>query len=150
MPKTLNRNETLQRLRERYRRRNKEGKARLLDEFCEQHGYSRKHAIKLLGDALPKPTGQSPPGPTPKYLPVREVLETVWRHAEQLCGKRLAPALPLWLPHDAKHFNPLLPCQKKLLEQISPATIDRLLAEPKCWSEWWKSRPQFHLKPNPP
>ena len=131
MPNQLDREQQLQRLRERYVRRNKEGKARMLDEFCEQHGYSRKHAIKLLGDWLPKPTGQSPPGPPPKYLPVREVLQHVWEHAEQLCGKRLGPALPLWLPHYAKHFNPLLPCQKKLLEQVSPATIDRLLADRK-------------------
>ncbi len=62
---------------------------------------------------------------------MREVLATVWQHAEPLCGKRLAPALPLWLPHYAKHFNPLRPSQKKLLKQISPATIDRLLAECK-------------------
>jgi len=131
MPNQLNRNEQLQRLRERYARRNKDGKARMLDEFCEQHGYSRKHAIKLLGDALPQPKGPSPPGPEPKYLPVREVLGHVWEHAEQLCGKRLAPALALWLPHYGKHFHPLLPSQKKLLAQISPATIDRLLAERK-------------------
>jgi hypothetical protein len=131
MPKTLDRREQLEVLRERCTRRNKEGKARLLDEFCEQHGYSRKHAIKLLGDSLPKPQGQSPPGPQPKYLPVREVLQRVWQAAEQLCGKRLAPALALWLPHYAKHFNPLLPSQKKLLSRISPATIDRLLADCK-------------------
>lgn len=131
MPNQLDRDQQLQRLRQRYVRRNKDGKARMLDEFCEQHRYSRKHAIKLLGDALPKPKGQSPPGPEPKYLPVREVLEHIWEHAEQLCGKRLAPALGLWLPHYAKHFHPLLPGQKKLLNAISAATIDRLLADCK-------------------
>lgn len=56
-----------------------------------------------------------------------------WRHvAEQLCGKRLAPALALWLPHYGKHFNPLLPAQQKLLKEISPATLDRLLAAQKA------------------
>lgn len=132
MPNTLDRNEQLGRLRERYARRNKEGKSRMLDELCEQHGYSRKHAIKLLGDTLPQPKGGSPPGPEPRYTPVRVVLQHIWQAAEQLCGKRLASALPLWLPHYAKHFNPLLPCQQKLLQQISPATIDRLLAEAKA------------------
>jgi hypothetical protein len=131
MPNQLDRQQQLLRLRERYTRRNKHGKARMLDEFCEQYGYSRKHGIKLLGHWLPKPKYQPPPGPEPKYLPVRQVLQHVWEHAEQLCGKGLAPALPLWLPHYAKHFNPLLPCQRKLLEQISPATIDRLLADRK-------------------
>ena len=131
MPNQLDRNEQLQRLRERYERRHKGGKARMLDEFCAQHGYSRKHAIKLLGDALPRTPGQSPPGPEPKYQVVSDVIENIWTHAEQLCGKRLAPALELWLPHYGKHFNPLLASQKKLLTQISAATIDRLLSPRK-------------------
>jgi len=132
MNNTLNRIEELERLRERYARRNQEGQSRMLDAFCEQYDYSRKPASKLLTDTLRPPTDRPPPGPAPKYLPVREVLAQVWRAAEQLCGKRLAPALPLWLPPCAKHFNPLLPAQKKLLAQISPATIDRLLADGKA------------------
>src|ERR1035437_5673906 len=52
MPNTLDREEQLQRLRERYARRNKQGKSRMLDELCEQYGYDRKHAVKLLGDKL--------------------------------------------------------------------------------------------------
>jgi hypothetical protein len=76
--------------------------------------------------------GQPPPGLVPKCRPVREVLPNLWPAAEQLCGKRLAPALALGLPHYAKHFNPLQPSQKELLAQISPATIDRLLADCKA------------------
>lgn len=132
MPNQLDREQQLQRLRERYARRNKDAKSRMLDELCEQHGYSRKHAIKLLGDWLPQPKDRPRPGPAPRYQPVHEVLEHVWQAAEQLCGKRLASALPLWLPHYAKHFNPLLPCQQKLLKEISPATIDRLLVDCKA------------------
>lgn len=132
MPKELDREQQLGRLRERYGRRSKEGKRRMLDEFCEQHSYSRKHAIKLLGYWLPQPNGSLRPGPEPKYQAVREVIERIWEHAEQLCGKRLAPALSLWMPHYGKHFNPLLPCQQKLLKQISAATIDRLLAQRKA------------------
>ena len=55
MAKTIEREQQLQRLRQRYGGRGKAGKTRLLDEFCEQHSYSRKHAIKLLGELLPKP-----------------------------------------------------------------------------------------------
>jgi hypothetical protein len=33
----------------RYARRHREGKSRMLDELCEDHGYERKYAIKLLG-----------------------------------------------------------------------------------------------------
>ena len=50
MPKQSCRNEELERLRHRYASRGKEGKTRLLDEFCEHYRYERKHAIKLLGD----------------------------------------------------------------------------------------------------
>jgi hypothetical protein len=93
--------------------------------FAEQHGYERKHAIKLLGNALPEAKGGVRCGPEPVYEPVREVVERIWQASEQLCGKRLAPALELWLPHYAKHFGGLLPTQKKLLKKVSAATLDR-------------------------
>ncbi len=43
--------------------RNREGKSRMLDEFCEDYGYERKYAIKILSDHLPAPTGRKRPGP---------------------------------------------------------------------------------------
>jgi hypothetical protein len=106
----------------------------MLDELCEQYGYSRKHAIKLLGHTLAEPAGQSPPGPQPRYEPVRGVIVPLWQAAEQLCGKRLVAALPLWLPHYARHYGRLLPGQKKLLGQISAATLDRILAPERAWA----------------
>ena len=132
MPKESCGKEELERLRGRYAARGKEGKTRLLDEFCEHHGYERKHAIKLLGHGLPKPTGALRCGPEPVYEPVREVVEHIWRASEQLCGKRLEPALELWLPHYGKHFGGLLPTQKKLLKEVSAATLDRMLAPIKA------------------
>ena len=63
---------------------------------------------------------------------MQEVGERIWTRAEQLCGKRLAPALGLWLPHYARHYGALLPTQKKLLGSISAATLDRLLARSKA------------------
>ena len=47
--------EWLPKLQVRYERRNREGKSRMLDELCEDYGYERKYAIKLLGDSLPGP-----------------------------------------------------------------------------------------------
>ncbi len=131
MEKLLNRQAQLQRFRRRYAGRGKEGKSRLLDEFCEQYGYERIYASKLLNASVPSGSGAAPPGPEPKYQPVLEVVAAIWEKAEQLCGKRLAPALSLWLPHYERHFGKLLPSQKKLLGDISPATLDRLLASRK-------------------
>ena len=132
MQRTNDRNDELGRLRRRYAGRGKAGKSRLLDEFCEHHGYERKYAIKLLQGGPAGAVSGPRPGPEPKYEPVREVVERIWTGAEQLCGKRLAPALALWLPHYARHYGPLLPTQKKLLGSISAATLDRLLADSKA------------------
>ena len=99
MPDKLNRKEQLERLRWRYLQRGKEGKGRLLDEFCEQYGYERKYAIRLLSQVKGAQPKKSPPGPEPKYEGILEVVERIWSAAEQLCGKRLACALRLWLPH---------------------------------------------------
>src|SRR6267378_272388 len=132
MQRKTERTDQLERLRRRYAGRGKEGKSRLLDEFCEHHGYERKYAIKLLQGKIGCVIARPRPGPEPKYEAVQEVVEHIWTRAEQLCGKRLAPALELWLPHYARHYGALLPTQKKLLGSISAATLDRLLAGSKA------------------
>jgi len=132
MQRTTERNEQLERLRKRYAGRGKGGKSRLLDEFCEQYDYERKYAIKLLGGQRLGAEAGARSGPEPRYEPVREVVERIWNCGEHLCGKRLAPALELWLPHYARHYGALLPTQKKLLGSISAATLDRLLMECKA------------------
>lgn len=133
MQRKVDRKEQLELLRGRYQGRGKEGRTRLLDEFCEHYGYERKYAIKLLSATVsengPK---SSPPGPEPKYEGVSEIVTHIWKAAEQLCGKRLVQALPLWLPHYERHFGKLLPRQKKLLQAVSAATLDRLLAPQKA------------------
>jgi len=131
MQRMTERTKQLEQFGRRYLQRGKEGKSRLLDEFCEHYGYERKYAIKLLGGKLPMPNSPNHPGPERKYEPVQEVVERIWLSAEQPCGKRLAPALALWLPHYHRHYGRLLPCQKKLLDSVSAATLDRLLAESK-------------------
>lgn len=128
MHRKLDREEQLQRLRGRYQGRGKQGRTRLLDDFCEQYGYERKYAIKLLRPPAVPQVVMRRPGPEPKYEGVSEVLTQVWQVAEQLCGKRLVRALPLWLPHYERHYGKLLPRQKKLLAEVSAATLDRLLA----------------------
>lgn len=127
MPNLLDRSVELGRLRQRYSGRGKPGKGRILDEFCEAHGYERKYAIKLLSQR--EPVGLSKPrsGPRPIYEGIFEVVEQIWKSSEHLCGKRLQPALALWLPHYGKHFGKLMPVQRKLLDEVSAATLDRML-----------------------
>lgn len=131
--KELSRKEQLEKWRKSYRRRNTPGKALILDELCEQYGYHRKHAIRLM-NGTDEGVGSASvrPGPEPRYESIRGVLEEIWKASEQLCGKRLVEALPLWIPHYQKRYEPLTPQQRKLLASISPASVDRLLASAKA------------------
>jgi hypothetical protein len=123
--KCISREEQLERWRRRYRGRGAQGKAQLLDQLCEEYGYHRKHAIRLLnGTALSR---KSPPGPEPRYQAITEVAERIWAAGEQPCGKRLAQMLPLWLPYYQRRYGKLLPSQRRLTDEVSAATLDRLL-----------------------
>jgi hypothetical protein len=118
----------LPKLQERYSRRNREGKSRMLDELCEDYEYERKYAIKLLCGGLPPSSGRVHPGPEPQYELIEPVVRQVWRTAEQPCGKRLAPILRQWLPYYERRFGQLSGRQRQLVRQVSAATLDRLLA----------------------
>jgi hypothetical protein len=118
----------LPKLQSRYARRNREGKTRMLDEICEDYGYERKYAIKLLGGSLPAADGRPPPGPEPQYGLIEPIVKQIWLSSEQPCGKRLEPILKQWLPYYERHFEKVGQRQRKLINTISPATLDRLLA----------------------
>ena len=68
----------LPKLKMRYARRNREGKSRMLDELCEDQGYERKYAIKLLSDTLPKPSGTKHPGPERQYASIEPIVREIW------------------------------------------------------------------------
>jgi len=118
----------LPKLRERYARRDREGRSRMLDELCGDYEYERKYAIKLLGGSLPEPSGRRPPGPEARYGVIEPIARQIWLKAEQPCGKRLVPILRQWLPFYEGRFGKVSSRQRKLLRRISAATLDRLLA----------------------
>ena len=124
----------LPRLRQRYAGRSREGKSRMIDELCDQLGYSRKHAIKLLNARAG--WGGEPNlhrGRPPKHgAATLEVLQRIWRAAEQPCGKRLVALLGLWLPHYESEHGRLPASIRKQVRQISAAQVDRLLAPSKA------------------
>lgn len=122
----------LPRLKARYAKRGRKGRSRMLDELCQDYHYERKYAIKLLGGKLPLPSGRKKPGPDRKYAGIEPIVRTIWLAAEQPCGKRLAPALELWLPHYERHHERVNSRQRQLLKSVSSATLDRLLAEARA------------------
>ena len=127
------REELLPRLRQRYAGRGKQGRGVLLDELCEQFGYSRKHAIKLLGAKAG--WGGDPAvrkGRPPVYgEEVERVLHRIWKAAEQPCGKRLAELRELWLPGYQRRYGKLKAEVRNKVLTISAAQMDRLLARHK-------------------
>lgn len=119
--------EWLPKLQARYSRRSREGKSRMLDELCEDYRYERKYASKLLSGKLPVPSGRTHPGPERQYDLIEPVVKAVWLTAEQPCGKRLVPILRQWLPYYEQRYGRLSSRQRKLIRQVSAATLDRLL-----------------------
>lgn len=128
------REEMLPRLRQRYLERGREGRSRLVQELCEQFGYSRKHAIKLLNAKAG--WGGNPSvikGRPALYGPAEvEVLLSIWQAAEQPCGKRLVQLLPLWLPYYRQEQGQLSQATLQKVRKISAAQVDRLLAPHKA------------------
>lgn len=124
------RQEVLEQARERYQRRGREGRSRILDEVCGLCGYERKYAIKVLGGKRAMPGSvRRRGGSQPLYgEEEREVIKRIWLAAEQPCGKRLKAAVPLWLPFYEKRSGRLTRARRQKVLQASAATIDRLLA----------------------
>jgi hypothetical protein len=114
------RREYLERIRGRYGRAGRLHKARILDEFCVNCGYHRKHAVRLLNQP---PKARRRPGPKRKYgLAACALLKEFWLCSDQMCSKRLKEAAQDWLPH----FKAPLAARDQVLA-MSAATMDRLL-----------------------
>ena len=111
----------------RYCRARRGDKGKILDEFCSVCGYRRKYAIRLLG-SKPVKSVRRPGRPSQYNQPVLlTVLRKLWLATDQMCSKRLAAAMPLWLPHYEVRFGALEESTRAKLTGISPASIDRLL-----------------------
>lgn len=131
------RKEYLAIMRERYREASREEGTLLLDEVWCTCSYARKYAIALLSPSQPPgtpstaKTSKGPRGRPRRYDDPRILtfLLKLWKAGNLPCGKRLRPMILLWLPHyRTKKGKELPPEVIGLLEEISAASIDRLLA----------------------
>src|SRR5436190_1852859 len=90
------RREYLEKIRGRYERGGRLHQTKILDEFCYNCGYHRKHAVRLLSQ---RPKRRGRPGPRRKYgQPAVLLLKEFWLSSDQMCSKRLKEAAPDWLP----------------------------------------------------
>ncbi|MBI5452376.1 transposase [Candidatus Gottesmanbacteria bacterium] len=151
----------------RYQKARKKEKKMILDHFTYQTEYNRCYASYLLRDygkkvKLRLNESQSLIITTDRRIKAKRIktktyddkvliaLKNIWYIADCICGKRLAPLLEEIIPslERFKEINLDISTRSKLLE-ISPATIDRLLAQErkkltlKCRS---KTKPGSLLK----
>jgi hypothetical protein len=121
----------LEQLRKRYKQSKKAEKGVILEELCSISGYHKKHAIRLLNQKKNIKKRASAKRGRPSNYPAKDYLDPlkrIWLTTDQLCGKRLKEAMPLWLPHYSSAYE-VLPAEiYEGLLTISSATIDRLLA----------------------
>ena len=118
------RREYLTAIRLRYKNSTRGQRSRILDEFCEVCGYSRKHAIRILGCEPPPKLAK--PGPKARYdSNVISHLVTLWKLMNYMCSVRMKVALPLWLNY---YTSETLTAESRAkLIQLSSSSIDRLL-----------------------
>ena len=120
--------EYLQEIKKRYFLVTKQERSIILDEFCTVCGFNRKYAIRLIAKKEAVYTKRK--GRPKKYFSnaILDFLKVIWIVTNLSCSKRLKAAIPLWLPFYTIHYkNSLSEKEKKLLIEISPRTIDRLL-----------------------
>lgn len=122
------RRELLTAVAPRYQQATWPEKRRILDEFVQNTGYQRKYAIQLLNHP-PRPRRKALRRRARKHTAaVQRALVTLWRAANGICGKRLAPFLPELLSILERHGEiQVNAATRELLLEISPATADRLL-----------------------
>ena len=122
--------EYLQSVYSRYKRANRKEKTIILNEFCKNCGYHRKHAIRALNTfkrfTQPKPKRRGKPSVYNKATIIAP-LKRIWLAANLPCSKRLKAILSLWLPFYETEYGKLPKYVLTALHGISAATIDRLL-----------------------
>lgn len=118
--------EYLATIKSRYKNAGKKEKEKILDEFCSNCSYNRKYAIRLLNAKDKRKKQKKKSGRKKKYHneEILAFIKTLWRSTNLICSKRLKTAIPLWLPY---YEGELSEGNRKLLLEISAATIDRLL-----------------------
>lgn len=120
----------LEKIRAKYKKATKREKGVILDDFCEHSGYHKKHAIRLLNQKVTRrkrvlgQRGRRPKYPSEDYL---APLKRIWLATNQLCGKRLKEAMPMWLPHYKSAYETLPEALYQGLLRMSASTMDRLL-----------------------
>jgi hypothetical protein len=119
----------------RYLRANKEAKKRILDEYCANTGYHRKHAIRKLKEYQLthgirwKKTGKHKRRREKVYdIRVEAALDTLWNAYDRICAERIHPNIEEMVQKlSAFGLLKLDPITQAKVIHISLGTLKRLL-----------------------
>lgn len=141
------REQDLEQIGQEYRKGDRATKTRLLNEARKRTRLNRKVLIRKLAHAAPAPEARRRKPRGAVYgAAVQTALAKIWEIFDFPCGQRLAPAL-------REHVETLrrrkhLRCSAEVagkLQEISPRTIDRLLAREKQVRDLRRNRnPRVH------
>lgn len=135
--------ELLLEVKKRYLQADYKGKIGILNEFCKNTGYHRKHAIRILAVSY---SSVSPDRRKKRSLNYGSnlflLIIKIWELLEYPCGKRLQPQL---LPmaeslERNREIEPLQPSIKHQLTSISAKTLDRRLKKERAIRRLKKNR----------
>lgn len=114
----------------RYKRSDKAGKGKILDELCATTGWHRNHARKSLKQALGPRIVRARTPRAPRYgAEVVVALAFCWAVLGAPTGKRLAPIMSELVPRPRRfHELDITDDTAHALLAMSPATMDRRLA----------------------
>jgi len=121
--------ELVEEIRPRYLKAKKPEKKIMLDELVATTSYHRKYATRLLKHGFPRRSSKKHGLPKIYQGEVVTALEQIWEVCGRICSRRLHPFLPEMVKvlERCREIH-LEPETKRLLLQMSSATIDRCLS----------------------
>ena len=130
MPRRVTR-EYLRQVKARYDRTSfKCEKTVILDEFCEVSGYSRKHAIRLLGNAdqvLQKRSERRGRKPEYRDFMFLSVVCICWRDNRCPGARQLHSLIPKWISDYEQKHGPLDKATRARLCRVSCSSLQRII-----------------------
>lgn len=117
-------------VKHRYLQADYKTKQEILNEFCQNTGYHRKHSIRILKAGYTPKTVDNKKQRAFVYSPdLFQLIIRLWELLEYPCGKRLAPVLlsTAEAMERSKEIEPLTDIVKKQLSSISAHTLDNRL-----------------------
>jgi hypothetical protein len=132
MMSKMSKREYLIQLKKKYWKAKKKVKSQLLTDFCDFTRYDRKYALHLLNNPLPAKWKRYKTRSRIYDQEVINPLLVLWRAANEICGERFHPFIPILLPKliEQKEIEVLPEVKEKLLK-ISLGTVKRIIRKTK-------------------